>query len=1058
MPNDPRESQTAAGAAPGRFGALPAFFQLAYFDSPLPTAFKDRLFVHLSRFCEVRYCVARHVGFLMGLGRPEADAKADLSSIDDIMALLERPVPDAAALVQVLARLLHEVSLNDIPAPGTPAERDLFDALSALFIEPRHAPGVTAALRNAVGEAAFHPLMAYLAFVRAAHFWTETHPGLALEPDMLALLELHPTLKPLLLDAADARRIRDLHAMRDTVDELRASLRETEERQAFMLQLSDALRSLSYPAQVQQAAMRLLGERLGANRCHYAEAMTDEDTLLCGPCFARGVAPLEGVIHISDFAAPILDVFRQQRTLVIHDTAQEAAAHLDAFDAAQIRAVLAVPLVKDGRFVAVLAVHQARPRRWTGAEIRLTEEVAERCWAAVERAPAEAALRASEARLQLALHAAGMGTFVWYPEHDHVELDRPLRDLFGIASDEPANPARSLAGMIPPEDRPAHAHAVSHALDPANDGMLRSEHRIRRASDGAVRWLATLGRTQFAGEPPVAVSVTGVCSDITERKRVEERQAYLLKLSDALRPLGDATLIQAEAMRVLGEHFQVMRAQYCEMDADDEHLSSVSGWAGGEPLPPKTVRLDDFGPHLKLAFRAGGTLAVDDVAADPRIGATELAAYDALGFRAFIGVPLVKQGRFVALLGLYHATPRHWSEAEVALTEDTAERIWAAVERARVEAALREADRRKDEFLATLAHELRNPLAPISNALHLLRVASDRFPPERVHEMLDRQVKHMVRLLDDLLEVSRISRGVIELRRQRLDLAPVIDDAVEAGRPWIERGHHVLTVTLPAEPLVVLGDAMRLAQVLSNLLNNAARYTDPGGRIELIARREGGQAVVEVRDSGIGIAADQLEAVFAMFGQLDRSDPRSHGGLGIGLALAQSLAQMHGGSVEAASDGPGLGSRFTLRLPLAEPDAAGGDADPQRAGVQVLQPRRVLIVDDNADSADSTGMLLSHFGAEVRVVHDSTSGLAEIDAWRPEVVVLDLGMPGLDGYEVARRARARFGAAEMTLIALTGWGQQEDRERTRAAGFDHHLVKPVDPAILQALLRAMESP
>jgi signal transduction histidine kinase len=413
------------------------------------------------------------------------------------------------------------------------------------------------------------------------------------------------------------------------------------------------------------------------------------------------------------------------------------------------------------------------------------------------------------------------------------------------------------------------------------------------------------------------------------------------------------------------------------------------------------------------------------------------------------------------VLSLHHASPRHWTDSQVQLAEEVAERTWAAVERARAEEALRhseaslqEADRRKDEFLATLAHELRNPLAPIRNALHLLRVASDRVSMERVHGMLDRQVTHMVRLLDELLEVSRISRGVIELQRRRLDLAAVVADAVEGSRPSIEHGGHRLDVSLPPEAVCVDGDGMRLAQVLSNILNNVAPYTDPGGHIALALRKAGAEAVVEVSDTGIGIAADKLADLFTMFGQIDRRDPRSQGGLGIGLALAQRLAQMHGGRVEAASEGPGRGSRFTLRLPLAVDKP--GEKPPERpaADGHGLQPRRVLVIDDNQDAADSTAMLLGVLGAQPHVAYDGESGLAALKTWRPDLVLLDLGMPGMDGFEVARRIRADAETATLPVVALTGWGQEQDRRRTQAAGFDRHLVKPADPQALQAVLEA----
>jgi PAS domain S-box-containing protein len=372
------------------------------------------------------------------------------------------------------------------------------------------------------------------------------------------------------------------------------------------------------------------------------------------------------------------------------------------------------------------------------------------------------------------------------------------------------------------------------------------------------------------------------------------------------------------------------------------------------------------------------------------------------------------------------------------------------------EEALKEADRRKNEFLATLAHELRNPLAPIRNSLHILRLAgSDSGAAERVHEMMERQVNHMIRLVDDLLEVSRISRGKIELRKEPVELAAVVRSAVETSKPLIDAARHQLAISLPAEPLVLEADPVRLAQVLANLLNNAAKYTDEGGQIWLTGRREGAQAVVSVRDNGAGIPRDMLQKVFDLFTQVDRTYNRSQGGLGIGLTLVRNLVDKHGGSVEARSAGPGQGSEFVVRLPLAE-----GRPGPQGANQRgdlpaAVAPRRILVVDDNLDAADSLAMLLKFLGADVYTVNGGPAAIEALTTYRPSVVLLDIGMPGMDGYEVARRARQHPEGRDVTLIALTGWGQEEDRRRSAEAGIDHHLVKPVELGALEALLDSL---
>ncbi|MCS0806418.1 PAS domain S-box protein [Massilia agilis] len=369
------------------------------------------------------------------------------------------------------------------------------------------------------------------------------------------------------------------------------------------------------------------------------------------------------------------------------------------------------------------------------------------------------------------------------------------------------------------------------------------------------------------------------------------------------------------------------------------------------------------------------------------------------------------------------------------------------------ERALRAADRRKDEFLATLAHELRNPLAPISNAVHLLGRPDGRRRADRLIGMVERQVKHIVRLVDDLMEVSRITRGKLELQLAPVTLDEVVRGALEISQPAIDQGRHRLAVSLPPEPVTLMADKVRLVQAFANLLNNAARYTDPGGAIALAACRAGDQVVVAVRDTGIGIAPDQLPRVFELFAQVQREGARGMGGLGIGLTMARSLVEMHGGSVAVASDGPGRGSEFTVRLPVAakpEAVATGEGAGKEHAPLAGL---RVLIVDDNRDAADSLAMLLEEEGATVGVTYDGPAALARAQTFAPRAVLLDLGMPGMDGYEVARRMQHDPALGEPLLIALTGWGQDADRRATSASGFDYHLTKPVDLARLTMLLR-----
>jgi signal transduction histidine kinase/ActR/RegA family two-component response regulator len=360
-------------------------------------------------------------------------------------------------------------------------------------------------------------------------------------------------------------------------------------------------------------------------------------------------------------------------------------------------------------------------------------------------------------------------------------------------------------------------------------------------------------------------------------------------------------------------------------------------------------------------------------------------------------------------------------------------------------------DQQKDQFLAILAHELRNPLAPIRNAVQILRLSQSDPPPPRLCDMMERQIAHMIRLVDDLMEVSRITRGKIELRHEHIELASVLEAAIETSRPLIDAARLDLDVALPSEHLYLHADPVRLAQVFANLLNNAAKFTDPGGHISIVARREHKTTVVTVSDSGIGISPEALPAIFNMFTQADSTGKRRQSGLGIGLTIARSLVEMHGGRIAARSAGAGKGSEFSVRLPLSEP------VDAQRhstnLATQPLQAApRVLVVDDNRDAADSMGTLLQMLGATVEVVHSGPAALQAIDAFKPAILFLDLGMPEIDGYEIARSLRARAELHDVTLIAVTGWGQEKDRDRTHAAGFDHHLVKPANVDQLKTML------
>jgi PAS domain S-box-containing protein len=382
----------------------------------------------------------------------------------------------------------------------------------------------------------------------------------------------------------------------------------------------------------------------------------------------------------------------------------------------------------------------------------------------------------------------------------------------------------------------------------------------------------------------------------------------------------------------------------------------------------------------------------------------------------------------------------------------------------RAEEALRDADRRKDEFLAMLAHELRNPLAPILDGLHILGMPQvEEATAERVRSMMEQQVRNLTRLVDDLLDVSRITRGKIRLRKETTDLVSVVGHALETVRPLVELQNHELSVSLPDEPVHLEADPTRLEQVLTNLLNNAAKYTEPGGHIRLTAGREGAEVVVRVRDNGMGIPDELLPRIFDMFTQADRTLDRSQGGLGIGLTLVRRLVEMHGGSILAHSDGAGKGSEFMVRLPALprrQPEVPAPPQAPRPARPSGCpEPLRVLVVEDEVAVAEMLVMLLRLWGHEVRAVHDGTGALSAVATFPPDVILCDIGLPGKNGYQVARQLRQmEWQGARPVLVAVTGYGQEEDQRRARTAGFDYHMTKPVDPHALEALLARCAEP
>ncbi len=546
--------------------------------------------------------------------------------------------------------------------------------------------------------------------------------------------------------------------------------------------------------------------------------------------------------------------------------------------------------------------------------------------------------------------------------------------------------------------------------------------------------------------------------DITDRKQAEER---LRKKNERLHLLSEAAEVLLHAddpdamlrsvFAQIGPHLGLDTYFNFMVDETGDALRLLSCVGIPEEACRKFARLE-FGQAVcgTVALRrepiAASFIQQSD---DPKVQLVK-----PLGIRAYACNPLMAGDKLLGTLSFASRSRDQFDALELEFLQTICHYVTVAYERIRLVRQLREADRRKDEFLATLAHELRNPLAPIRNALELLRRADgDSTLREQARSMMERQLQRMVRLIDDLLEISRITRGKLQLRNDRVELAAVVESAVEAARPVIEAQGHELTVTLPSEPVYLDADSTRLAQVFANLLDNAVKYTEKGGHIWLTAERQGGEVVVSVRDTGIGIDAEHLPRVFEMFSQVAPALERSQGGLGIGLALVRGLVELHGGTVEARSGGTGMGSEFTVRLPVVEASVQTTQ-EPGDDGEMLRCPpkRRILVVDDLRDAADSMAMMLRTIGHETRTAYDGLEAVQAAATFRPDVVLLDIGLPKMSGYEAAQHIRAQPWGKGMALIALTGWGQEEDKRRALEAGCDHHLTKPVDPAALEKLL------
>jgi PAS domain S-box-containing protein len=615
--------------------------------------------------------------------------------------------------------------------------------------------------------------------------------------------------------------------------------------------------------------------------------------------------------------------------------------------------------------------------------------------------------------------------------------------------------------LVLSEDR---ARVIACCRTATDDGRDHDIEYRAIAIDGRVVWLRDVVYVvrDVGGR---ACQLRGLMLDVTARKQLEEalhaRIARLTFLAHAANHL-----LFNDQPREFIKHLYGQLAVHLGLDAYCYHVLEEEGRAlrldSQSGLPDAAVKdLERLAFGEGVSGRAAAERRHIEAEDIQHAGDSALGPLHVTGMTTYAAFPLLARDRLLGTLAFGTCRRSCFEPDELELMQTVCDQIAMAMERLRLiaesqlrAADLAEADRRKDEFLAMLAHELRNPLAPIRNALAILEEGADGATSAQARDVAERQVRHMAHLVDDLLDISRITRGKINLQKEPVDLAAAVSRSVEAARPVLSARRHTLSVALPQTPVSLLADPTRLEQILDNLLSNAAKYTEPGGRIDLAAERHGDEAVLRVRDTGVGIAPEMLPRVFDLFAQAERSLDRAEGGLGIGLTLVRSLVELHGGSVQAYSAGLGHGSEFVVRLPAAGDAARRVDlpASPAPGPGEPAAVRRVLVVDDNLDAAQSLATLLKLWGHEVTVAHDGAAALEAVRARASDVILLDIGLPGMSGLEVARQVRGN--PERPLLVALTGYGQEQDRRRSIAAGFDCHLVKPVDLRELRRLIAA----
>ncbi|MGV3719745.1 MAG: response regulator, partial [Actinomycetota bacterium] len=773
--------------------------------------------------------------------------------------------------------------------------------------------------------------------------------------------------------------------------------------------------------------------------------------------YVRGLLdPLYEVTAVGDGEAALEAVRREKPALVLSDVMMPG---LDGFGL--VRELRADPAVASTPII-LLSARAGEESRIEGLEggaddylvkpfsaRELLARVSAHLELARARDAASAVLRESEERFRHMADHAPVMIWVTEPDGQCTFLSKSWYEFTGQTPETGLGLGWTEA--IHPDDRERDAATFLSANERRRP--FRLEYRLRR-QDGEYRWAIDAAAPRLGADGSFQGYIGSVI-DISERKDVEEANRIetlrLQQLSRTALTINSchsvasvAEVITHEARSIVGAQQAVTRLNVEQDWARDLNPSTLPAEYvanAGYPVPAAGVGLDT------LVQSSGVPVRLSRAEVQQRV------AQGSVPERGWLAVPLIgRDGQHIGLIQLIDRREGEFTEADEAILVQMAQMGAIAIENARLYEGLRQQDRRKDEFLAMLAHELRNPLAPIRNAVYILKepqaTPSQR---ERVRALIERQVEMLARLVDDLLDVSRVTRGKIRLDRAHTFLSDVVRHAVETTQPLIDSQGHRLEIRLPDEPLTVEGDLMRLGQVLANLLSNAAKYTEPGGLLTIDVRREGDEGVIWVRDNGAGMAPDILPHIFDLFTQADRSLDRSQGGLGIGLALTKKLVELHDGTITASSGGEGKGSEFRVALPLLIPHnaALAADASPSES---TRVARRVLIVEDNQDSADMLAMMLALAGHEVDVAHDGAAGVEMARSRRPDVVLLDIGLPRMSGYEVALEIRGDRTSAAPLLVAMTGYGQAEDKQRATETGFDRHLTKPVAPEELLAVV------